>query len=781
MKTGEIFVAGKWQATRSGETYQPINPANEEPIAAVGKGDERDIDLAVTAARKAFDEGPWPKMSAHERGRIVWRLGDLIQQNLDEMARLESLCTGKTMFDSGKVEIPFAAEVFRYYAGWATKIHGETLGLRDNAFTFTLRQPVGVVGAIVPWNFPFLLSSWKIAPALAAGNTIVIKPASQTPLTALRFAEICQEAGVPEGVFNVVTGPGGKVGMALVRDPRVDKIAFTGSTEVGKQIMREAAGTLKRLSLELGGKSPNIVFADADMDAAVRGALTGIFYNKGEVCAAGSRLFLEESIHDQFMSKLADRVKSLKVGDPMDKATRMGPVISKGQMETVLSYIESGKQEGARVVAGGGRADVGTGKGYFIQPTIFDGVTNEDEDRPRGDLRPGAVGDPVPLGRGRHRAGQPHRLRPGRRGVDARRLQGAQGGQGDPGGHGVGQHLQPLRSGAAVRRLQGVGLRPRDGVGGARQLHRGQDRLGRLVVAARPRTGMRSPSAESIRHDLVLVGGGHGHIRSSSAGPWPRPGGAPHPRGGPPDRGLLRHGAGLRSRPVPTGSPRDRRPAAGASRGGAMHRRAGHRARTGRGASSWTAGHRSPTTPCPSTWAPRWPGSGAGRPRARDPHASHRGVRPPRGRGAGRRAGARCRAHRRGRRGRGRRRGGLRARGAAPGSAAGRVEVLLLESGPRVLPGYAASVCGLVDVPPGQVHLVRGGRSARLPSFVPDERKVARIDGCETCSSYVKTFDLREAGAIEVVPLVDDVATVSLDLWANDQGLARHMVSFAGV
>ena len=256
MKAGEIFVAGKWQAPVSGESYQPINPANEEPLTAVGKSDERDIDLAVAAARKAFDAGPWPRMSPHERGRIVWRLGDLVQQHLDEMAKLESLCTGKTMFDSAKVEIPFAAEVFRYYAGWATKIHGETLQLRDNAFTFTLRHPVGVVGAIVPWNFPFLLSSWKIAPALAAGNTVVIKPASQTPLTALKFAELCQEAGLPEGVFNVVTGPGGKVGMALVRDPRVDKIAFTGSTEVGKQIMREAAGTLKRLSLELGGKSP---------------------------------------------------------------------------------------------------------------------------------------------------------------------------------------------------------------------------------------------------------------------------------------------------------------------------------------------------------------------------------------------------------------------------------------------------------------------------------------------------------------------------------------------
>jgi aldehyde dehydrogenase (NAD+) len=376
MKAGEIFVAGKWQAPLSGETYTPINPANEEPLAAVGKGDERDIDAAVAAARKAFDEGPWPKMSPHERGRIVWKLGDLVQQNLDEMARLESLCTGKTMFDSGKVEIPFAAEVFRYYAGWASKIHGETLQLRDTAFTFTLRHPVGVIGAIVPWNFPFLLSSWKLAPALAAGNTVVIKPASQTPLTALKFAELCQEAGLPEGVLNVVTGPGGKIGMAMVRDPRVDKIAFTGSTEVGKQIMREASGTLKRLSLELGGKSPNIVFADADMEAAVRGAMTGIFYNKGEVCAAGSRLFLEQSIHDEFMSKLTDRVKTFKVGDPMDKATRMGPVVSKAQMETVLGYIETGKREGAQLVAGGQRASVGNGKGYYVEPTIFDGVSN---------------------------------------------------------------------------------------------------------------------------------------------------------------------------------------------------------------------------------------------------------------------------------------------------------------------------------------------------------------------------------------------------------------------
>ena len=375
MTTDRVFIGGQWRAPSSGETYATIDPATEAESARVARGDERDIDLAVQAARRAFDLGPWPKMAAAERARVLWKLADLITANLDEMARLESVNTGKTLFDSGKVELPFAAEVFRYYAGWTTKIHGETLALRDGAFTFTLRQPLGVVGAIVPWNFPFLLASWKIAPALAAGNTVVLKPASLTPLTALRFAELTAEAGLPEGVFNVVPGPGGKVGMALVRHPGVDKIAFTGSTEVGKSIMREAAGTLKRVSLELGGKSPNIVFADADLDAAVRGALTGIFYNKGEVCAAGSRLLLEERVHDEFVEKLVERAKGLKVGDPLDKATRMGPVVSKAQLDTVLEYIEAGKREGARLVAGGERARVGNGKGYFLQPTIFAGVS----------------------------------------------------------------------------------------------------------------------------------------------------------------------------------------------------------------------------------------------------------------------------------------------------------------------------------------------------------------------------------------------------------------------
>jgi acyl-CoA reductase-like NAD-dependent aldehyde dehydrogenase len=376
MHTSEIFVGGQWRPPASGETYATINPATEEVSAQVAKGDERDVDLAVQAARRAFDQGPWPRMAAAERARILWKLADLITANLEEMARLESVNTGKTLFDSGKVELPFAAEVFRYYAGWTTKIHGETLNLRDGAFTFTLRQPLGVVGAIVPWNFPFLLASWKIAPALAAGNTMVLKPASLTPLTALRFAELTQEAGLPEGVFNVVPGPGGKAGMALVRHPGVDKVAFTGSTDVGKGIMREAAGSLKRVSLELGGKSPNVVFADADMEAALRGAMTGIFYNKGEVCAAGSRLLVEQRIHDEFVGKLVDRVKGLKVGDPMDKTTRMGPVVSAQQLQTVLGYVEAGRKEGATLAAGGERVRVGDGRGYFVQPTVFTGVSN---------------------------------------------------------------------------------------------------------------------------------------------------------------------------------------------------------------------------------------------------------------------------------------------------------------------------------------------------------------------------------------------------------------------
>ena len=372
----QLLIGGTWRDATGGATMPVINPATEEIIAEVAAATAADVDAAVAAARAALD-GPWGQMSARERGRLIWKLGERLMEKVDEVARLETLHNGKPITESRQIEIPAAAECFQYFAGWADKIHGETVPVKGSSFVYTLREPLGVVAAIVPWNFPLLLASWKVAPALATGNTVILKPASQTPLTAIALGELAHEVGFPPGVLNVITGSGPVVGRALVEHPGVNKVAFTGDTSTGKGIMRSAADTLKHITLELGGKSPNIVFPDADLDAAVRGATVGIFYGKGEVCAAGSRLFLEDSIHDQFMSKLTDRVKSLKVGDPMDKATRMGPVVSKSQMETVLSYIEFGKQEGARVVAGGGRADVGTGKGYFIQPTIFDGVTNE--------------------------------------------------------------------------------------------------------------------------------------------------------------------------------------------------------------------------------------------------------------------------------------------------------------------------------------------------------------------------------------------------------------------
>src|SRR6185503_10940539 len=293
----------------------------------------------------------------------------------DEFARLETLHNGKPIFESRNIEIPASAECFQYYAGWADKIHGETIPVRGSYLTYTLREPVGVVAAIVPWNFPLLLTAWKVAPALACGNTVIIKPASQTPLTALALAEAAEQVGIPPGVINVITGPGASVGQMLVEHPGIDKIAFTGDTSTGREIMRRSADTVKKLTLELGGKSPNIVFPDADLDAAVRGATTGIFYGKGEVCAAGSRLLVDTSIRDEFIDKVAARAKKMTPGDPMDPKTRLGAIASKTQLETDLRYIETAKREGATLVAGGLRADIGTGKGYFLQPTVFAGVT----------------------------------------------------------------------------------------------------------------------------------------------------------------------------------------------------------------------------------------------------------------------------------------------------------------------------------------------------------------------------------------------------------------------
>jgi aldehyde dehydrogenase (NAD+) len=372
----QLFINNEWRDAAGGKTLNVVNPATEEVIATVPSAEQADLDAAVGAARAAF-EGPWGSLSARQRGRLLWKLGERIMERADEIARLETLHNGKPIFESRQIEIPAAAECFQYYAGWTDKIVGDTIPGRGNAFTYTLREPLGVVGVIVPWNFPLLLTAWKVAPALACGNTVVIKPASQTPLTALALAEAAKEVGLPPGAINVITGPGSKVGQMLVEHAGIDKIAFTGDTSTGRQIMRDASNTLKKITLELGGKSANIVLPDADLDAAVRGATTGIFYGKGEVCAAGSRLLVDRSIRDAFVDKVAARAKKMTPGDPMDPRTRLGAIASKGQLENDLRYIEIARREGATLVAGGARADIGTGKGYFLQPTVFANVTPE--------------------------------------------------------------------------------------------------------------------------------------------------------------------------------------------------------------------------------------------------------------------------------------------------------------------------------------------------------------------------------------------------------------------
>jgi aldehyde dehydrogenase (NAD+) len=369
----DLFINNEWRPAASGKRFAVENPATEETIADVAQGDAADVDSAVGAARACFDSDAWRGLSARKRGRMLTKAGDLLESRLDEFARLETAHNGKTLFES-KIELTMTVNTLRYYGGWADKITGDTLPVDGNFFCYTLREPVGVVGAIVPWNFPLNIASWKFAPALAAGCTIILKPASETPLTALAMADVMQEAGFPAGAFNVVSGGGSTAGAALVRHPDVDKISFTGSTEVGRQIMKMAADTNKRVTLELGGKSPNIIFADADIGAAVKGAQTGIFYGKGEVCAAGSRLLVEASVHDQVVEQLAAGAKKLTPGDPLDKNTRLGALVSKKQQETVLSYIQKGKDEGATLVAGG-HAVRPNGKGYYVEATVFDQVT----------------------------------------------------------------------------------------------------------------------------------------------------------------------------------------------------------------------------------------------------------------------------------------------------------------------------------------------------------------------------------------------------------------------
>ena len=356
--------------------YSLVNPATEEPLAEVACATVEDLNAAVEAARAAFVSKAWRSLGGAGRAQALWKLADLIERDADEIAALETANQGKPIFESRKIDMPFLVQLFRYYAGWADKIHGDTIPVMPGFLNYTLKEPVGVVGMIVPWNFPLLLLGYKLGPALAAGCTAVVKPATYTPLTALKIGALCLEAGFPPGVVNVVPGKGSVIGQALLESPGIDKIAFTGSTEVGRDVMRGAASTVKRLSLELGGKSPNIVFEDARLDWAANGACGGIFYNKGEVCAAGSRLFVQKSVEDEFLDVLTQKMAKYAPGDPFDEKTRLGPQVSSGHRDSVMSAIEAGKGEGADVHAGG-KATAVNGKGYFVEPTVLTGVKND--------------------------------------------------------------------------------------------------------------------------------------------------------------------------------------------------------------------------------------------------------------------------------------------------------------------------------------------------------------------------------------------------------------------
>ncbi len=368
------FIDGKWEPAASGRTFETINPATEEVICEVAEGDAADVDRAVKAARRAFEESDWSRMDARDRGRLIYQLADQLEENAEELAALETLDNGKPLRDARKADLPLAIDCLRYYAGLADKIQGDTIPVRGDYFCYTRREPVGVVGQIIPWNFPILMAAWKWAPALAAGCTIVMKPAEQTPLTCLRMARLAQKAGIPDGVINVVPGYGPTAGAAIVKHPGVDKVAFTGEHLTAQIIMKEAAPTLKRLTFELGGKSPNIVFADADLDAAIAGAHFGLFFNQGQCCCAGSRVFVESKIHDTFVDRITQLNKSRRVGDPFDPATDQGPQVDKAQFDKIMKYIQHGKADGAKCVSGGNR--VGD-TGYFIEPTVFDGVTDD--------------------------------------------------------------------------------------------------------------------------------------------------------------------------------------------------------------------------------------------------------------------------------------------------------------------------------------------------------------------------------------------------------------------
>jgi acyl-CoA reductase-like NAD-dependent aldehyde dehydrogenase len=374
----QLLIDGKWVDAESGKTFTSPNPSTGATLAEVAEADKADVDKAVAAARRAF-EGKWGKMSARDRGRLLYKLSQLIESKSQELAALETADNGKPIRESAYVDLPQVVENFEYFAGYATKIEGETIPVPGQMFNYTLREPLGVCGQIIPWNFPLLMAAWKLAPALAAGNTVVLKPAEQTPVTAMELGSLFQEAGFPDGVVNIVPGYGETAGAALAAHPGIDKIAFTGSTEVGKIIARTAAENLTKVSLELGGKAPNIVFADADIEQAVNGAMMGIFFNQGQVCCAGSRLFLDERIKDEFLENFKERAQRVKVGDPMDKNTHMGPQVSSEQLDRIKGYVDIARGEGATVLAGGcpPQLEGDFQNGYFFQPTIFGDVQNK--------------------------------------------------------------------------------------------------------------------------------------------------------------------------------------------------------------------------------------------------------------------------------------------------------------------------------------------------------------------------------------------------------------------
>lgn len=366
----KLLIGGKWLPARSGKVFDTYDPGTGRVIARVAEGDAADIDLAVKAAREAFDTGPWSRVTPSDRGRMIWKLADLLEQHAEELAQLEALNNGKPLASALHGDVPLSADIFRYMAGWATKITGETLSISTpgNFHAFTVREPVGVVGQIIPWNAPLLMAAWKLAPALATGCTIILKPAEQTPITALRLGELIQEAGIPDGVVNIVTGFGPTAGGAIAEHPDVDKVAFTGSTEIGRHIVKAASGNFKKVSLELGGKSPVVVFPDADMSVAIPGAAQAIFANTGQVCTAGSRLFVHRKAFDRVVEGITQEAGRIRVGHGLADGTQMGPVISQVQLDRITGYIDEGKAAGATVAAGGGR--VGN-EGYFIAPTVL--------------------------------------------------------------------------------------------------------------------------------------------------------------------------------------------------------------------------------------------------------------------------------------------------------------------------------------------------------------------------------------------------------------------------